>query len=155
MQIHELKLKAPKKSRKTIGRGGKKGTYSGRGNKGQKARSGGNVNPLFEGGRSTLVDHMKKKRGFKSLSAKKNVINLSDIDRKFPEGGEVSADSLIKVGLISNRKAADGIKILGQGEIKAKVTVASGILASASAKEKIEKAGGRIEAPAETKDSKE
>lgn len=155
MQIHELKLEASRKAKKTVGRGGKKGTYSGRGNKGQKARSGGNVNPLFEGGRSTLIDRMKKKRGFKSLVSKKSVISLSDIDRKFPEGGEVSADSLIKAGLISNRKAAAGIKILGQGEIKSKVKIAAGILISASAKERIEKAGGQVEAPAKAKDSKE
>jgi large subunit ribosomal protein L15 len=58
MQINTLKIKTPKKKRKTIGRGGKKGTYSGKGNKGQKARSGSKLDPLFEGGRSTLIDHM-------------------------------------------------------------------------------------------------
>ena len=77
MQIHQLKLKKRKK-RKTIGRGGKRGTYSGRGNKGQKARSGGNVDPLFEGGRSSLVERLKKVRGFKSPHAKKININLND-----------------------------------------------------------------------------
>ena len=69
MQIHELNTKK-RKAKKTIGRGGKRGTYSGKGNKGQKARSGGSMDPLFEGGRSSLVERMKKLRGFKSTHAK-------------------------------------------------------------------------------------
>ena len=65
MQIHELQLANPK-DRKRIARGGQRGTTSGRGSKGQKACSGGNVDPLFEGGRSSLIQRMKKLRGFVS-----------------------------------------------------------------------------------------
>jgi len=144
MQLHELKLKTPRKARKTIGRGGKKGTYSGRGNKGQKARSGGNVNPLFEGGRSTLVDHMKKKRGFKSLVVKKNVIDSADLERKFPKGGEISKETLVAAGMITKAKAENGIKILGKTELKQKFSIAKGILLSSSVKDAIVKAGGEI-----------
>lgn len=144
MQLHELKLRTPKKARKTIGRGGKKGTYSGRGNKGQKARSGGNVNPLFEGGRSTLVDHMKKKRGFKSLVVKKNVIDSADIEKKFPKGGEISIETLVAAGMVTKAKAKNGIKILGKTELKQKFSIAKGILLSSSVKDAISKAGGEI-----------
>ena len=134
MQINNLKLKNRRKSRKTIGRGGKKGTYSGKGNKGQKARSGAHVNPLFEGGRSTLIDHMKKKRGFKSIKTKVRVINLSELDKNFKSGDIISKEALIKSGLISRAKADLGIKILGKGKTKKKFILEKGLLSSASAK---------------------
>ena len=70
MQIHNLKIQYPKKKRKIIGRGGKKGTYSGKGGKGQKGRSGVSIDPLFEGGRSSLIDRLKKIRGFKAFKPK-------------------------------------------------------------------------------------
>lgn len=113
MQLHSLKLKLKRKKKKIIGRGGKKGTYSGKGMKGQKARSGAHVKPLFEGGRSTLIDHMKKKRGFKSLSAKAAIVQLADIDKNFKDGEEITAEALIKVGLVDKMEAGNGIKILG------------------------------------------
>ena len=144
MQIHDLKLKKAKKKRKTIGRGGKKGTYSGRGNKGQKARSGGNVNPLFEGGRSTLVDHMKKKRGFKALDKKKNVVSIAEIVKKFPKGGTIDKETLIASGFITKNKMVNGVKILGKAEIKQKFSIAKEILLSASVRDAITKAGGEI-----------
>jgi len=144
MQIHDLKLKKKRKDKKTIGRGGKKGTYSGRGNKGQKARSGGNVDPLFEGGRSTLVDHMKKKRGFKSLSVKKNIVTLADLNKFFKDGDIVSRESLVKFGLVKKAQAKNGFKILTTGELSKKLVIEKGIFLSASAKEAIEKAGGKV-----------
>jgi len=144
MQINDLKLNNKRKKRKTIGRGGKKGTYSGRGNKGQKARSGGNVDPLFEGGRSTLIDHMKKKRGFKSLDRKKNIITLADLDKKFNDGDTVNAESLVRAKLIRRAEITNGFKILTKGELTKKLTFEKGMLFSAGAKAAIEKAGGKI-----------
>lgn len=144
MQIQDLKLKNAKKKKKTIGRGGKKGTYSGRGNKGQKARSGGNVNPLFEGGRSTLVDHMKKKRGFKSLVVKKNVIDIAALENKFPKGGIISAETLVAAKMLSKAKAKNGIKLLGKAELSQKFSISKEILLSTSARDMIVKAGGEI-----------
>ena len=139
MQINSLKLKNRRKKRKTIGRGGKKGTYSGKGNKGQKARSGAKVDPLFEGGRSTLIDHMKKKRGFKALNCKKAIINLENISKKFKSGDLVSAESLIKAGLVDKMEAKNGIKVLGGKDIKIKLAFDKKILLSKSVKETVEK----------------
>ena len=139
MQIHELQLKK-KKKRKTIGRGGKRGTYSGRGNKGQKARSGGKaIDPLFEGGRSSLVERLKKVRGFKSLHPKKININFNDLERNFKDGDTVSIQSLIESGLISKIESRKGIKILGTGKLTKKLTISKEISMSESAKKAIEK----------------
>lgn len=138
MQIHEIKLRSRKK-RKTIGRGGKRGTYSGRGNKGQKARSGAHVDPLFEGGRSSLVERLKKVRGFKSPHSKKENINLNDLERNFKNGEKVDIKSLIEKGLTDKIEARKGIKILGTGKLTKKITVDKDILMTKSAKEAIEK----------------
>jgi large subunit ribosomal protein L15 len=145
MQINTLKLKNKKKKRKTIGRGGKKGTYSGKGNKGQKARSGAHVDPLFEGGRSTLIDHMKKKKGFTSRNAKPAIVALAKLEKAFNDGDAVNKESLIKSKIVDRIKAENGIKILGGGELKKKLTIAKEIKVSASAKTAIEKAGGKVE----------
>jgi len=145
MQINTLKLKATKKKRKTIGRGGKKGTYSGKGNKGQKARSGCKIDPLFEGGRSTLIDHMKKKRGFTTIASPVAVVALADLEAKFKDGDVISPNTLVKAGLIRRAQTIARIKILGGVEIKAKLTISKDILASISSKKAIEKAGGKME----------
>lgn len=144
MQINSLKLKYTRKKRKTVGRGGKKGTYSGRGNKGQKARSGAHINPLFEGGRSTLVDRMKKARGFKSRQPKMFIIDLMRLEGKMDKG-EIKKKTLIKAGIAGKMKEVAGIKIVGKGKVAKKFTIAKEIKLSASAKEAIEKAGGKIE----------
>ncbi len=145
MQINTLKLNTPRKKRKTIGRGGKKGTYSGKGNKGQKARSGAHVNPLFEGGRSTLTDHLKKVRGFKSLRPKNVVVKLADLEKKL-EGDLVNKETLIKSGLVERTRAKAGrIKILGKAEINKKLKIEKEILISASSRESVEKAKGEIQ----------
>lgn len=146
MQINTLELKNKKKKRKTIGRGGKKGTYSGKGMKGQKARSGAHVDPTFEGGRSTLIDHMKKKKGFKSLVKKNSTVALDKIENKFNDGDVVSKESLIKAKLMDRKGAKNGIKILGSQAMKKKFTVAKGIKVSAASQKSIEDAGGKIEA---------
>lgn len=134
MQPNNLKLKTARKKKKTIGRGGKKGTYSGKGNKGQKARSGGNVDPLFEGGRSTLIDHMKKKKGFTSRKEKKNVVQFARIEKEFKDGESVTIDSLVKAGLVHKMKKRNGVKIIGGGKLTKKLTFAEGILFSKSIK---------------------
>ena len=143
MQINTLKLKTPKKKRKTIGRGGKKGTYSGKGNKGQKARSGAKVNPLFEGGRSTLIDHMKKKKGFTSIATKVATVKLADLETSFKNGDTVTLEALVKTELIRKIQASARVKILGNEAIKTKLTIAKGILLSIPAKKAIEAAGGK------------
>lgn len=143
MQIHELSTTTNKKKR--IGRGGKRGTYSGRGMKGQKARSGGNVDPLFEGGRTTLVQKMKKKRGFKSPHAKKNVISLSVLDAKFSDGNIVSLKTLAENGVIVGKKVKNGARIVATGEITKKLTVSSQVGVSENAITAIEKVGGKVE----------
>lgn len=144
MQIHELSLKK-RKDKKCIGRGGKRGTYSGRGMKGQKARSGGNVDPLFEGGRTTLIDKMKKIRGFKSPHPKANVVTLMMIDRHYENGETVSADSLVSKNLVRSKNVGKGIKIVVRGSITKKVTITQDIKISAAAKAAIEKSGGTVE----------
>ncbi len=151
MQIHSLGVsaqgrsasggKSRKKKKRRVGRGGKKGTYSGRGMKGQKSRSGGNVNPIFEGGRSTLIEHLPKKRGFKSISPKNQIVSLEKIEKNFEGGDLVNPRSLLAKKLVDNIKTA--VKVLGDGKITKKLTVEK-CLVSKSAKAKIEKADGKI-----------
>ena len=135
MQIHELK-DFETSSKKRIGRGGKRGTTAGRGTKGQKARSGGNVNPLFEGGRSTLIQRMKKMRGFNSRNADKNIISLTQLDKYFEDGQEVSLESLISKGLIRRKNSRNGVKILNNGACEKKLKFSDEILMSEAVKKK-------------------
>ncbi len=128
MQINDLKLKTSRKKKKIIGRGGKKGTYCGRGMNGQKSRSGGNVNPLFEGGRSTLTDHMKKKRGFTSLKNKPTIIRFSQIAKNFEDGAEITLESLVKKNLVKRMFVKKGVKIVGPKKGKEKFSFAKDIL---------------------------
>ena len=143
MQINELKIEKSKK-RKRIGRGGKKGTYSGRGMKGQKSRTGVSINPLFEGGRSSLIERLKKTPGFKSPHPKKININLNDLERNFKNGDVISLESLVKTGLVGKMEAKAGVKILGEGKLTKKVSVDKKIILSKSAKVAIERAGGKM-----------
>lgn len=144
MKLHELSpapgsTKAPKR----LGRGAGSGTgkTAGKGHKGQNARSGGGVRPGFEGGQMPLQRRVPK-RGFNNIFAKKYaVINVSDL-AKFKDGVTVDAAALKEAGIIKN--AYDGVKVLGNGEINTKLTVTAAKF-SASAKEKIENAGGKAE----------
>ena len=154
MQIHELSV-LKKQDKKRIGRGGKRGTYSGRGMKGQKARSGGNVDPLFEGGRSSLVDHLKKVRGFKSIHPKKSVFNLAMLEKWFENGEIVSSEALVAKGLIKESLVKNGIKILSNGTLTKKLIISSKLLVSEAARSAIEKAGGSVEEPKEEDASSE
>lgn len=140
MQIHELKI-GKRKNRKRVGRSGKRGTYSGRGMKGQKSRSGVSINPLFEGGRSSLMERLKKMPGFKSPHPKKININLNDLERNFKAGDTVSIDSLVKTGLVGKIEVRTAkVKILGDGKLAKKLSIDKKILMSKSAKKAIEKA---------------
>ena len=144
MKIHELSPAAgSNKDVKRIGRGhgSGNGKTAGKGHKGQNARSGGGVRPGFEGGQMPLARRIPK-RGFNNIFAEKmTVINVSDL-AKFKEGTVVDAELLAASGLI--RKSANGVKILGNGELSKNLTVKAQAF-SASAKEKIEKAGGKAE----------
>ena len=144
MRLEELKPAEGSKHRaKIVGRGIGSGTgkTSGKGHKGQNARSGGGVRPGFEGGQMPLYRRLPK-RGFKNIFAKQYVsINVEELN-KFDDGAEVTAEALMDKGIIS--KALDGVKILGRGEVTKKVNVKVAKY-SASAKEKIEKAGGTAE----------
>jgi large subunit ribosomal protein L15 len=112
MQIHELKI-SRRKPRKRIGRGGKRGTYSGRGMKGQKSRSGAHINPLFEGGRSSLIERLKKVKGFKSIHKKLVIVKFSSLSRKFENGAKITPEELVKNNLIEKKDLKRGVKILG------------------------------------------
>lgn len=113
MQIHNLKLSVKRKKKKIVGRGGKRGTYATRGIKGQKSRTGAHVNPLFEGGRSTLIDHMKKKRGFTSIFKKLVIVKYSALSKKFDNGAKITLEDLIKNNLVGKKDLKRGVKILG------------------------------------------
>ena len=144
MRLDELQpAEGSKFTRKRVGRGIGSGTgkTSGKGHKGQNARSGGGVRPGFEGGQMPLYRRLPK-RGFKNIFAKQYVsINVEDLN-KLEDGTEVTAEVLKSAGIIS--KTLDGVKILGRGEVTKKLTVKVAKY-SASAKEKIEKAGGKAE----------
>jgi large subunit ribosomal protein L15 len=133
MQIHNLSI-AKRKGRKRIGRGGKRGTYSGRGMKGQKSRSGVSISPLFEGGRSSLVERLKKNKGFKSPIRKKKTFTFLQLNRIFSDGETVSADVLLKKGLVDKLDAKNGIKIIGGGKLEKKLKFGKEILMTESVK---------------------
>jgi large subunit ribosomal protein L15 len=144
--MQDFNLHAPdgaNKKKRILGRGqgSGRGTTAGKGNKGQKARSGGKTYIGFEGGQMPLYRRIAH-RGFSNYPFKKEyqVVNLGEIEKRFQDGETVDSASLITKGLV---KGAVPVKILGNGEITKKLTVKIGAF-SASAKEKIEKAGGTI-----------
>lgn len=144
MKLHEL-TPAPgstKESfRKGRGAGSGNGKTAGKGHKGQKARSGGGVRPGFEGGQMPLQRRIPK-RGFNNIFAKEYVSINVDVLNRFEDGAVVDAEAISNAGIVKNTR--DGIKILGRGELTKKLTVVATAF-SASAKEKIEAAGGKAE----------
>lgn len=144
MKLHDLKpAEGSRKERNRVGRGMSSGNgkTSGRGHKGQKARSGGGTRPGFEGGQMPLFQRLPK-RGFTNVNRKKySIVNLDTLNR-FEEGTEITPELLLENGTVS--KLNDGIKILGNGKIEKKLTVKAHKF-SASAKEAIEAAGGKTE----------
>ncbi|MBU1018354.1 MAG: 50S ribosomal protein L15 [Patescibacteria group bacterium] len=134
-----------KKTKKRIGRGNGsgQGTYSGRGMKGQSARSGGKRRPGFEGGQTPLIRKMPKLKGFKSPNkVRYQIINVKDLE-VFKSGAEVNKETLKKKNLIQN--TTKPVKILSQGELSKKLTITVESV-SATAQKKIEVAGGKVEA---------
>ena len=142
MKLNELE--ASTKDRKRVGRGPGSGSgkTSGKGHKGQNARSGGGVRPGFEGGQLPLYRRLSK-RGFNNYNFQTTyaTVNVGDLER-FEEGTVVTKELLIEVGLVT--KELDGIKILGNGELTKKLTVKANKFSS-TAKTKIENVGGTIE----------
>lgn len=131
------------KKRKRVGRGNASGhgTYSCRGLKGQKSRSGGK-NGLKLLGMKKILQSMPKKRGFKSLKPSNQAVNLSAISLNFKDGATINPESLAKKGLIGVIKSP--VKILGGGELKLKGLNFSKVKISESAKKQIEKMNGKI-----------
>lgn len=142
LTLHTIKpFSGSKKKVKRVGRGlGSTGTYSGRGQKGQRARSGGRGGLKLLGMRRIIMS-TPKLRGFKSPYSKMVVVNLKDLEKKFNEGERVTPKTLLEKGLIGKMRVS--VKILGNGEIKKKLTIEN-CSVSGSAREKIEKAGGKI-----------
>jgi len=133
-----------KKDRKRVGRGDGSGhgTYSGRGSKGQKSRSGYKMRPGFEGGQLPLIKRLPQKRGF--TNPFRTEYNLVNIDRlnQFKTGSKVTPEKLVAAGVIKSLRQP--VKILGEGELKHPLSVKANKF-SASAKAKIEAAGGKVE----------
>ena len=144
MKLHELSSsEGSKKNKFRVGRGhgSGNGKTAGKGHKGQNARSGGGVRPGFEGGQIPLYRKLPK-RGFKNRFAKEyTTVNISALER-FEDGAVVDLDLLVNAGLA--HKAADGLKVLGNGNVDKKFTVRAAAF-TAAAKEKIEAAGGKCE----------
>ena len=145
MKLHELSPAAgSKKDVKRIGRGpaSGQGKTAGKGHKGQKARAGRGMRPGFEGGQMPLQRRLPK-RGFNNIFAKEiAIVNIAALDKAFEDGATVDIEALINAGLV--KKALDGVKVLGNGEISKKLTVKANAF-SESAKSKIEAAGGKAE----------
>ena len=145
MKLHELSPAAgSKKDIKRIGRGpaSGQGKTAGKGHKGQKARAGRGMRPGFEGGQMPLQRRLPK-RGFNNIFAKEiAIVNIAALDKAFEDGATVDIEALINAGLV--KKALDGVKVLGNGEISKKLTVKANAF-SESAKSKIEAAGGKAE----------
>jgi large subunit ribosomal protein L15 len=155
MRLHDLKPNpGAKHRRKRLGCGESSGhgKTSGKGHKGQKARSGGSIRPGFEGGQMPLIRRLPK-RGFTNAEFKSvyGIVNLDDIEKRFEDGAAINEKILRGAGLV--RGSLDGIKILGRGEVKKKFHLEVTSI-SASAKEKIEKAGGTITLASEKEEGK-
>ena len=144
MKLHELQpaigsTTAPKRLGRGVG--SQLGKTSGKGHKGAKARSGGGKRPGFEGGQMPLTRRLPK-RGFTNIYAKQYaIVNVSALN-VFEDGATVTNDALIEKGLI--KKVLDGVKVLGGGDLQKKLTVSVDKV-TASAKEKIEAIGGKVE----------
>lgn len=145
MQLHDLKRKTKNKDAKRVGRGGGRGKTSGRGTKGQNARSGHKKRPEIR----EVLKKLPKRRGrgiagLVSIQNKPLVLNVASLENAFAAGDTVNPKVLVERGLIRVKKGTTPkVKILGDGDITKKLAL-SGVSVSTSAKEKIEKAGGSI-----------
>jgi len=141
MQLHQLSASQNQRKKQRVGRGGKRGTFSGRGVKGQKSRSGRKLRPEWR----DALKSMPKKRGYKFKSAqdKPLVLNLADLNI-FKEGEIISPRTLVEKKLLSKAQGRlPVVKILGDGELKKKLYF-QGVTVSQSAAAKIAKAGGNV-----------
>lgn len=142
MQLHEIKSNYYRQEKKRVGRGGKRGTYCGRGMKGQKARESLNIVPEIRG----LIKRYPKLRGyrFKSIKAEIAVVNINALEEKFKVGDIVNPETLFKQKLIRRIKGKfPHVKILAKGKITKKLIIEN-VQLSTKAKELIEKVGGTI-----------
>ncbi|MBQ6661611.1 MAG: 50S ribosomal protein L15 [Lachnospiraceae bacterium] len=145
MKLHELSPAegAVKASfRKGRGPGSGNGKTAGKGHKGQNARSGGGVRPGFEGGQLPLYRKLPKRGFHNKFATNYAIVNVATLNDKFEDGETVNLETLKAKGIV--KKALDGLKVLGNGEISKKLTVEAKVF-SATAKEKIEAAGGKAE----------
>lgn len=148
--FHLSELAKITKKRKRIGRGGSRGGTSGRGSKGQKARTGdAGVGYGFEGGQTPLARHMPK-RGFNNERFAHHIpiLNLRDLEKHFNAGDEITHQALVERGILRVSKGTKGVaaslfKVLGTGELTKKLTVVNGLV-SVSARDAIERAGGKV-----------
>ncbi len=144
MKLHELSPaegSAKAAWRKGRGVGSGNGKTAGKGHKGQNARSGGGVRPGFEGGQLPLYRKLPKRGFHNKFATVYAVVNVEALN-KFEDGAVVDLDALLAKKIV--RKANDGLKVLGNGELTKKLTVKANVF-SATAKEKIEAAGGKTE----------
>lgn len=142
MQIHQIKRKTPNKNKKIVGRGGKRGTTSGKGTKGQCARSGRKLRPEFR----DIIKKIPKLRGYRFASIKSETapVSISAIAKKFNDGDMVNPKNLLSFGLIELYKGRmPKIKILGKTEIGKKLNFEN-CLVSDSVKQAVIKAGGSV-----------
>lgn len=142
MQINDLKPKHTPKTTKRIGRGGKRGTYSGRGYKGQRSRAGAKIKPHLR----EIINKFPKRRGegFKTIHQNIAVVNLGTLQKAFPEGGTITPALLIKKGLIEQKPHKKiQVKILAGGSFNAKFEL-KGFLVSKKAYDLIVKNGGTV-----------
>ncbi len=152
MQLHQLKPIHKLKKKKRIGRGGKRGTYSGRGIKGQKSRAGRKFAPVIRG----LIKKYPKLRGYRFKAKEKNlaVLNLEILDKKFNDSELVTPKSLLEKKIIPKIKGKiPKVKILGKGKITKKLIIENCEL-SKNAMGKIEKAGGIIKSKIKSQNAK-
>jgi len=142
MQLHQLKPIHKRKVEKRVGRGGKKGTYSGKGIKGQKSRAGRKLQPIIR----EIIKKYPKLRGYRlSPREKREVrVNVSTLEKKFESGAKINPEVLFTKKIIRKIKGRiPEVKILGKGELKKKLIIED-CKVSKGAREKIEKAGGEI-----------
>lgn len=142
MQLHELKLIHKLRKRKRVGRGGKRGTYSGRGIKGQKSRAGRRLKPVIR----DLIKRYPKLRGykFKGEKLKPVIVNIEVLEKRFKPSEIISPKLLLERKIIRRIKGKiPKVKILGEGKLT-KALIVENCQVSKSAKEKIEKAGGHV-----------
>jgi large subunit ribosomal protein L15 len=162
LNLSNLKPAQPRKDRKRVGRGlgSGKGRYSGRGLKGQKSRSGSHkMRPGFEGGQTPIYMRLGKQRGPYSADAmpvgphrtSTQPVNVAALEERFDAGAEVTPESLVENGLIRNTRI--DVKLLGQGELSKSLSITVHA-ASASAREKVEAAGGSLTLLREPKERK-